>query len=75
MTLMTIEVAKAHANERMAHAQKKRQEREAASIYRANRISSLDHRILAAVGNRLIHIGESLSRTTTPGASAIRDIG
>ena len=71
---MTTDYAKAYMNERLAHADMKRQLREAGLTYRASRIASADHPIRTAIGNLLINIGEHLSKTPAPLSSAIRDM-
>ena len=62
---MTIEYAKAYSNERIAHAQTRRRQRESVLGHRPTRNSTI-HRVRAAVGNQLISIGERLSATSLP---------
>ncbi len=71
---MTADCVKAYRNERMAHAHMKRQQREAVRVNRASRIVSADHPIRTTAGNRLIKIGERLSRTPSPMSSTINDM-
>ncbi len=71
---MTTEYVKAYRNERMAHAHMKRQQREAVLVNRANEIASADQSIRTAAGNRLIKIGERLSKTPSPMSSTINDV-
>ena len=63
---MTLEYAKAYSNERLAHAQLKRQQRQAARS--TGRFpESRSHQIRSAVGERLITAGEWLA-----GRSSVR---
>ncbi len=71
---MTTDYAEAYRIERMAHADTRRQEREAASKYRANRIASADRPVRTAMGNQLIRMGERLSTAPAPLTSEIRDV-
>lgn len=68
---MTIEYAKAHGKERIAHAHAKRLQREATLMHRAIRDSRM-RSIRAAVGIRLIKTGERLSTTRSPVASTVK---
>ncbi len=74
MTMMTLEFAKAYGNERMAHAQMKRQQREAVLAHRTQRVVSGDHPIRVAIGNGLINIGEHLSKKPKPMPSTVIDV-
>ncbi len=71
---MTTEYVKAYRNERMAHAHMKRQQRKAVLVNRANKIASADQSIRTGAGNRLIKIGERLSKTPSPMSSTINDV-
>ena len=71
---MTTDYADAYRIERMAHADMRRREREAASKHRANRIASAGHPIRTAMGNQLIRMGQRLSAASAPLTSEIRDV-
>ena len=71
---MTTEYVKAYRNERMAHAHMKRQQRKAVLVNRANKIASADQSIRTGAANRLIKIGERLSKTPSPMSSTINDV-
>ncbi len=70
---MTTEYAKAYRDERMAHADMKRRQRKAVSAFRAAKIASGDHSIRAAIGKRLVTLGERLSGTSAPLPSEVSD--
>ncbi len=70
---MNIDYAKAYGNERMAHAQIRRRQREAVLADRTARNVSR-RRIRGAVGNVLILLGERLSGTHPPQAPAVGDM-